>query len=459
MAPSKPTKGSPKTTAKKEKVCHPSSRKASQLVRTALRKSKMGDRASKRAKKEDSQLDVFNFFYHAIPESGVLSLEDMHTIIKDVWLPRFDEELEAERAARRKGRPKSTKEMKLEEIKLREEENYRAGIEVPDLTDESTVEIFRRWDQKEVAFIQLLRFIRISSADTTVAIVSRPGKHASIHAAHPTPPSLDNDLDDMDVVPELLPPPPERNGAAKGAEEEDTQLPGALSSTDIQRFNRPPIHKLLPWQEAKLAEVVQATLSEISQFLDPTESNEERGLIERLRDLREDIDITGRDVDTARTSIVGLTGDINEIHPRLQSKLIDAVETLAPTVNKERVAEADLQASSIELSLMKLAYLRTRALHALYGVTVDTRGAPASPVRSMPEALKAAYGKLQAEAGRMEREEREVDRQLGEYEQTLGLVDSAGSGGFSQVIEDWARVKRDTEECQRDLRRFGWTGD
>ncbi len=73
-------------------------------------------------------VDVFNFFYHAIPESGVLSLEDMHTIIKDVWLPRFDEELEAERAARRKGRPKSTKEMRLEEIKLREEENYRAGI-------------------------------------------------------------------------------------------------------------------------------------------------------------------------------------------------------------------------------------------------------------------------------------------------------------------------------------------
>ncbi len=88
---------------------------------------------------------------------------------------------------------------------------------MPDLTDESTVEIFRRWDQKEVAFIQLLRFIRISIADTTMAIVSRPGKHASIHAAHPTP-SLDNDLDDMDVVPELLPPPPERNAAAKGAE-------------------------------------------------------------------------------------------------------------------------------------------------------------------------------------------------------------------------------------------------
>lgn len=128
-------------------------------------------------------------------------------------------------------------------------------------------------------------------------------------------------------------------------------------------------------------------------------------------------------------------------------------------LNKERTAEADLQASSIELSLMKLAYLRTRASHALYGVTADTRGTSTSPVRSMAEALKVAYGKLKTETERMEGEEKELDKQLAEYEQTLALVDSAGSGGFLQVIEDWARVKRDTEECQRDLRRFGWTGD
>ncbi|KDQ26741.1 hypothetical protein PLEOSDRAFT_1043563 [Pleurotus ostreatus PC15] len=220
--------------------------------------------------------------------------------------------------------------------------------------------------------------------------------------------------------------------------------------------------QLQPWQEAKLAEVVQATISDICQFLDPTpsQSDEASGLIERLRYLREDIDNTDRDVATARKSIVDLTADINEIHPRLQSKLIDAVETLAPMVNKERTASADLQASTIELSLMKLAYLRARASHALYGVTVDTRGTTTSTVhKTMAEALSAAYGKLEAEAGRMEREEKELDRQVAEYEQALALVDSAGSGGFSQVVEDWARVKRDTEECQRDLRRFGWTGD
>lgn len=48
--------------------------------------------------------------------------------MKDIWLPRFDQELEVEKASRRKGRPKSVKEQKLEEQKLRETEGYRTGI-------------------------------------------------------------------------------------------------------------------------------------------------------------------------------------------------------------------------------------------------------------------------------------------------------------------------------------------
>ena len=42
------------------------------------------------------------------------------------------------------------------------------------------MEVFRRWDQKELAFIQLLRFIRISSTEPEVAVLSKPGKHFSI---------------------------------------------------------------------------------------------------------------------------------------------------------------------------------------------------------------------------------------------------------------------------------------
>jgi len=57
-----------------------------------------------------------------------LTLPELHELVADVWLTRHDAELEEERAARRKGRPKSTKERKLEEAKLREAEEYRTGI-------------------------------------------------------------------------------------------------------------------------------------------------------------------------------------------------------------------------------------------------------------------------------------------------------------------------------------------
>ncbi|TFK39988.1 translation machinery-associated protein 16, partial [Crucibulum laeve] len=178
MAPAKTGKAAP--APKKEKVFHPSSRKAGQFARHALRKGKLGNLASKRGQKHNSLVDVYGFFYHAMPEEGVLTLEELHNIIREVWLTRFDDELEEERAARRKGRPKSAREVKLEDMRLREAEIYRTGMEVIDLTHAPTVEIFRRWDQKEVAFIGLLRFIRIFSTEPEVAIVSRPGTHQSI---------------------------------------------------------------------------------------------------------------------------------------------------------------------------------------------------------------------------------------------------------------------------------------
>ncbi|KAG6857443.1 hypothetical protein H0H87_003510 [Tephrocybe sp. NHM501043] len=180
MAPAK-TKTPKGTTSapKKEKLFHPSSRKADQLARKALRKGKLGNLASKRGQKANSlvQVDVYGFYFHALPEEGTLTLPELHSVVKDLWLTRYDDELEQERAARRKGRPKSAREVKLEELKLRESDEYRTGF---DLTHPTNVEVFRRWDQKEVAYIQLLRFIRITSTDPELVVISRPGKHISI---------------------------------------------------------------------------------------------------------------------------------------------------------------------------------------------------------------------------------------------------------------------------------------
>lgn len=73
--------------------------------------------------------DKYGFFFHAIPDDkDVLTLDELHALIKDVWLTRHDAALEEEQKARRKGRPKSTKETKLENLKLSETEEYRTGL-------------------------------------------------------------------------------------------------------------------------------------------------------------------------------------------------------------------------------------------------------------------------------------------------------------------------------------------
>ena len=73
-------------------------------------------------------VDVLGFFYSTLPPEGELSLDELHLIVRDIWLTRFDKDLEQERAKRRKGRPKSAKEIQIDELKVREAEEYRTGL-------------------------------------------------------------------------------------------------------------------------------------------------------------------------------------------------------------------------------------------------------------------------------------------------------------------------------------------
>ncbi|OCH84740.1 hypothetical protein OBBRIDRAFT_798828 [Obba rivulosa] len=210
MAPPKSTAKSAKKFDKKEKIFHPNSRKAGQLVRTQLRKSKLIELAKERSKKFGSQIDFYSFFFTVLPpDSGALSLQDLHTVVRDIWLTRFDAELEEEKASRRKGRPKSTREQKLEELKLKEAEDYRTGFEVIDLTDPVNVDLFRRWDQKEAAFVQQLRFVRISSTTPDLIVVSKPGKHPLLLRQQAKENAMNAPEQDMDLdeAPLLMEPP------------------------------------------------------------------------------------------------------------------------------------------------------------------------------------------------------------------------------------------------------------
>lgn len=134
--------------AKKEKVFHPQSRKAAQVERAQLRKSKLSEAASKKVKHTTSlskyspsvhqmnvclpnayAVDKYVFFFHAIPDDKeAMTLDELHSLVQDVWLARHDVALGEEQKSRRKGRPKSAKEMKLENIKLFESEEYRTGL-------------------------------------------------------------------------------------------------------------------------------------------------------------------------------------------------------------------------------------------------------------------------------------------------------------------------------------------
>lgn len=74
-------------------------------------------------------VDKYVFFFHAIPpEAESITLDELHELVRDVWLTRHDPEIEQERAARRKGRPQSAREFALEQIKQQELEEYRTGI-------------------------------------------------------------------------------------------------------------------------------------------------------------------------------------------------------------------------------------------------------------------------------------------------------------------------------------------
>ncbi|EGO22174.1 hypothetical protein SERLADRAFT_472618 [Serpula lacrymans var. lacrymans S7.9] len=132
---------------------------------------------------------------------------------------------------------------------------------------------------------------------------------------------------------------------------------------------------------------------------------------------------------------------------------MQSLTSLTPKMESSRTASNELLATTIEVSLLKLSLIRASSNQALYGFTSS-----ANPQANMIRALSGAHEKLKKDERRLEQEERNVDKQIAEYERLLQLVDGP-RGGFAQVVDDWVRVQRESEECRKDLRRLGWTGD
>ncbi|KAJ3981994.1 hypothetical protein F5890DRAFT_438692 [Lentinula detonsa] len=184
-----------------------------------------------------------------------------------------------------------------------------------------------------------------------------------------------------------------------------------------------------PALETQLLQEIESRLSSISAFLGESE------------------------LSSSCSSAIDLITHINQLHTTLQTELLDAISTIPPSLHNKHKAHNALSAAIIEASLVKLSLMKAQLHQQIYGFSSDTQ-----PEATMTNALSIAYHKLKDEAEDLMEAERDLDGRIDEYERLMQLVEGYSREGFGQIVEDYIRVEKETEECRRDLRRLGWTG-
>ncbi|KAJ3862822.1 hypothetical protein EV359DRAFT_65333 [Lentinula novae-zelandiae] len=211
--------------------------------------------------------------------------------------------------------------------------------------------------------------------------------------------------------------------------------------------------------EARLSEEIESRLSLIPEFLGdtwPTLGDVDIPLLDQIHKEIEDIASLESELSSTWSSSIDVISRINELHITLQTELLDAISTIPPALNKKRKADNALSAAVIEASLVKLSLMRAQSHQKFYGYVSKTQ-----PDATMIKALSIAQDKLRDEADDLLEEERALDSQIEAYARLMRLVDGSPQtdrAGFAQIVEDYIRVEKETEECRRDLRRLGWTG-
>ncbi|KAJ7180593.1 hypothetical protein C8R46DRAFT_1069939 [Mycena filopes] len=235
-------------------------------------------------------------------------------------------------------------------------------------------------------------------------------------------------------------------------------LNGGLTEEDIGLFAPSPTPILDANAQSLISEEMRATLCSIATYWDSSDSDgplhsSSRELCDVVQIRLERIEASEAQGDAASERITRLLQRIYEIHPRLHQKLTYAMEKFSPEIQSRSAANDDLLAMTIEASLVKVSLVRAQALEAAYNYR-----SPKDSSR-MRDALSVAHAKLKQDEREMQEEEGELDRELAQYQTLLDMVDGGGSGGFRQIVADTARVEKETEECKKDLRRLGWSGE
>ncbi|ORZ18991.1 hypothetical protein BCR42DRAFT_411995 [Absidia repens] len=147
-------------TVKKREELHPYSRKAQQLSRIIMRKDKLTTTRGATTTK-DLLAQRWMWFRFALDESLPCTTKaDMHDMI-EMYLERNDDELkrlQQERVTTK--RPKTSREHMIEAAIASDKDEYKSGMELPDLTNGKAVKLLRAWEG-DTNGMNLIKTIRL----------------------------------------------------------------------------------------------------------------------------------------------------------------------------------------------------------------------------------------------------------------------------------------------------------
>ncbi|KAF4610563.1 hypothetical protein D9613_006876 [Agrocybe pediades] len=243
---------------------------------------------------------------------------------------------------------------------------------------------------------------------------------------------------------------------------------GVFSDSELAAYGTPARRHLDPAIRQRLLSDVQATLSSIEEYLggDVDTKEDQRGdeftghrpqsLLEQIELRKGEIAMLRGQVDAATAHATQLAEEITQKGKDLSAKLTRATDTIFPLHDAARSASVDLFTAAIEASLIKLSLMKEQTKKNLY--TYRPRSTLEQELPNMAQAVSTAYASLKEDEKKIKDEAASLDRELLEYESVLQLVDG-DNGGYQQIVNDWTKVQRETDECLMDLRRLGWTGD
>jgi translation machinery-associated protein 16 len=130
----------------KKEQAHPNSRKANQIQRAALRDERISAATTQRSKEHMKFVNRIGFFKIAAMSTDSPTIDDAQArVLVQTYIDRNKGEQADLAAARRPGRPKSSREDQLQMLYDVEMSEFRSGFKIPDLLDDKNVAMLKAW--------------------------------------------------------------------------------------------------------------------------------------------------------------------------------------------------------------------------------------------------------------------------------------------------------------------------